>query len=126
MPDHRPLVSVVDDDESVRESLPDLLNEFGYAVRTFASALEFLTSDALDQTWCLLLDNSMPGMSGVELQAELKHRDQGIPIVFMTGARDETIRARVMEAGAAAYLVKPFSDTALLEALRSVITRPES
>src|SRR5579863_8708491 len=124
MRDHRQLVSVVDDDESVRESLPDLLNEFGFAVRTFASALEFLASDALGQTWCLLLDNSMPGMSGVELQAELKHRDQGIPIVFMTGARDETIRARVMEAGAAAYLVKPFSDTALLEALRSVITRP--
>ena len=116
----------MDDDESVRESLPDLLNEFGYAVRTFASALEFLASDAVDQTWCLLLDISMPGMSGVELQAELKHRDKSVPIVFMTGARDEAIRARVMEAGAAAYLAKPFSDTALLEALRSVTARRES
>ena len=126
MSDKRLLVSVVDDDESVRESLPDLLTEFGYSVRTFASALEFLAADALDQTWCLLLDISMPGMSGVELQAELKHREKGIPIVFMTGTRDEAIRARVMAAGAAAYLAKPFSDTALLEALRSVIMRPES
>lgn len=126
MPDNRLLVSVVDDDESVRESLPDLLHEFGYAVRTFPSALEFLASDALDATWCLLLDISMPGMTGIELQAELKRQDKRTPIIFITGTEDEAVRARVVELGAAACLRKPFSDTALQEALRSVLTRTES
>jgi CheY-like chemotaxis protein len=121
-PDERPLVSVVDDDESVRESLPDLLNEFGYSVRTFSSALEFLASDALEQTRCLILDITMPGMTGIELQAELKRRDKRVPIIFITGTRDEAVRARVVELGAAACLTKPFSDTTLLEALRSVMT----
>jgi FixJ family two-component response regulator len=122
MIDERLLVSVVDDDESVRESLPDLLNEFGYSVRTFSSALEFLASEALDQTRCLLLDFSMPVMTGIELQAELKRQDKRIPIIFITATRDEAVRARVLELGAAACLTKPFSDTALLEALRSVLT----
>jgi FixJ family two-component response regulator len=122
MHDNRPLVSVVDDDESVRESLPDLLNEFGYSVRTFSSALEFLASDALDETRCLLLDIAMPGMTGIELQAELRLRDKGIPIIFITATRDERTIARVVELGAAACLIKPFSDTALMEALRSVMT----
>jgi FixJ family two-component response regulator len=122
MVDERPLVCVVDDDESIRESLPDLLNEFGYSARTFSSALEFLASDALDQTRCLLLDFSMPVMTGIELQAELKRQDKRIPIIFITATRDEAVRARVIELGAAACLTKPFSDTALLEALRSVMT----
>lgn len=122
MPYERSLVSVVDDDESVRESLPDLLNEFGYSARTFSSALEFLASDALEQTKCLILDIAMPGMSGIELQAELKRRDKRIPIIFITATRDDTIQARVVEMGAAACLSKPFSDAALLDALRSVTT----
>ena len=121
MPDKIFLVSVVDDDESVRESLPDLLNEFGYSVRTFSSPLEFLASDAPDQTRCLLLDIAMPGMTGIELQAELKRLDKQIPIIFITATRDDALRARVLEWGAAACLSKPFSDTALLEALRSVM-----
>jgi len=121
MPDERSLVSVVDDDESVRESLPDLLHEFGYSVRTFSSALEFLESDALAQTKCLILDVAMPGMNGMELQAELKRHDKWIPIVFITAIRDEAVRARVVELGATACLTKPFSDAALLEALRSVL-----
>jgi FixJ family two-component response regulator len=120
MPDERPLVSVVDDDESVRDSLPDLLNEFGYSVRTFSSGLEFLASDALEQTKCLILDVAMPGMNGIELQAELNRHDKWIPIVFITAIRDEAVRARVVELGATACLTKPFSDTALFEALRSV------
>jgi CheY-like chemotaxis protein len=120
-PDERSIVSVVDDDESVRESLPDLLNEFGYSVRTFSSALEFLAWDALEQTKCLVLDITMPGMTGIELQAELKRRDKRIPIIFITGTRDEAVRARVVELGAVACLTKPFSDTSLLEALRSVM-----
>jgi FixJ family two-component response regulator len=122
MHDNRPLVSVVDDDESVRESLPDLLNEFGYSVRTFSSALEFLASDALDGTRCLLLDIAMPGMTGIELQAELRLRDKRIPIIFITATRDERTLSRAVELGAAACLIKPFSDTALMEALRSVMT----
>ena len=80
----RSLVSVVDDDESVRESLPDLLREFGFAVRAFASAEEFLASDYVDQTRCLILDIAMPGMSGPDLQRELTRRRQEIPIVFIT------------------------------------------
>ncbi len=118
----RPLVSVVDDDESVRESLPDLLKEFGYSARAFSSALEFLASDALEQTKCLILDIAMPGMNGAELQAELKRRDKRIPIIFITAIRDDAVPARIIELGAAACLTKPFSDTALLEALRSVMT----
>jgi len=116
---NRSLVSVVDDDESVRESLPDLLGEFGYSVRAFSSAEEFLASDSVSQTRCLILDFSMPGMNGLELQRELKLRGQDIPIVFITANRDEAIRPRVLEQGAVACLFKPFSDTALLDALNS-------
>jgi len=118
----RPLVSVVDDDESVRESLPDLLNEFGYSVRAFSSGIDFLASDVLDQTRCLILDIAMPNITGIELQAELKRRGKQIPIIFITATREERIRARVVELGAARCLTKPFTEAALLEALRSVIT----
>lgn len=113
----RILVSVVDDDESVRESLPDLLQQFGFAARAFSSAEEFLASDSVGRTRCLILDFSMPGMNGLELQRELKLRGQNIPIVFITANRDEAIRPRVLEQGAVACLFKPFSDTALLDAL---------
>ena len=119
--DTRPLVSVVDDDESVRESLPDLLMEFGLAVRAFASAEAFLASDSVDQTRCLILDIAMPGMTGPELQKELKLRRQEIPILFITAHRDETIRLRALELGAVAFLFKPFSDTELLQALNAAI-----
>jgi FixJ family two-component response regulator len=113
----RPLVSVVDDDESVRESLPDLLGEFGFAVRAFSSAEEFLASDCLDQTRCLILDVAMPGMTGPELQRELKLSQPNIPIVFITAQREETVRPQVLEQGAIECLFKPFSDTALLAAV---------
>ncbi len=117
----RPLVSVVDDDESVRESLPDLLGEFGFAARVFSSAEEFLASDCIDLTRCLILDVAMPGMSGPELQRELKLRRREIPIIFITGHREETIRPQVLKQGAIECLLKPFSDTALLEALDSAL-----
>jgi FixJ family two-component response regulator len=112
---------VVDDDESVRESLPDLLREFGYAVQTFSSAEEFLASDYVDQTSCLILDIAMPGMAGPDLQRELTLRGQEIPIVFITGNRDESIRPRLLEQGAVECLFKPFSDTALLDALHTAL-----
>jgi FixJ family two-component response regulator len=117
----RPLVSVVDDDESVRESLPDLLGEFGFAARTFSSAEDFLASDWVDQTRCLILDIAMPGMSGLELQRQLKLRRREIPIVFITAQREETVRRQVLERGAVECLFKPFSDTALLEAINSAL-----
>ena len=113
----RSLVSVVDDDESVRESLPDLLKEFGFAVRAFSAAEEFLASDCVGQTRCLILDVALPGMSGPDLQRELKLRRQQIPIVFITAQKDEDVRSRLLEQGAVECLFKPFSDTALLEAL---------
>lgn len=117
----RPLVTVVDDDESVRESLPDLLQEFGFAAQTFPSAESFLASDLVDQTRCLILDIAMPGMTGPDLQRELKRRGKAIPIVFITAHGAEAMRPRLIEAGAIACLAKPFSDTALRAALDSAL-----
>ncbi|MCW3061880.1 MAG: todT 3 [Capsulimonas sp.] len=117
----RSLVTVVDDDESVRESLPDLLRQFGFAVQAFSSAEEFLASDDLSRTGCLILDIAMPGMTGPELHQELKNRRQEIPIVFITGYGDESIRPRVLKQGAAECLFKPFSEAALLEALNTAL-----
>jgi FixJ family two-component response regulator len=116
-----PLVSVVDDDQSVRESLPDLLREFGFAARAFSSAHEFLASDCIARTRCLILDVAMPGMSGPDLQRELALRRQRIPIVFITGHRDEIIRPRLLEQGAVECLFKPFSEAALCEALDAAL-----
>ena len=113
----RSLVSVVDDDESVRESLPDLLRQFGFVAEAFSSAEEFLASDCIGRTTCLILDIAMPGMSGPDLQRELTLRRKAIPIVFITAHRDETVRPRLLEQGAVECLFKPFSDTALREAL---------
>jgi len=115
------LVSVVDDDESVRESLPDLLREFGFAAQAFASAEEFLASDCVGDTRCLILDVAMPGMSGPDLQRELTLRHQQIPIVFITARGDETFRSSVLEQGAVECLFKPFSDTALLDAVNAAL-----
>ena len=115
----RPLVSVVDDDESVRESLPDLLRELGYLARAFSSAEEFLASDCVGETRCLILDIAMPGMTGPDLQQELMVRGQEIPIIFITAQADEAVRPRSLEHGAVECLFKPFSDTALFEALNA-------
>ena len=115
------LLSIVDDDESMRESLPELIKEFGFAARAFSSAEEFLSSGSADETSCLILDIAMPGMTGPELQQELKRRGEEIPTIFITGQRDETIRARVLEQGAAGFLIKPFSDAALLAAIKSAL-----
>jgi len=112
-----PLVSVVDDDESVRESLPDLLRTFGFASRAFCSAAEFLASEFVDQTDCLVVDVAMPGMSGPALQQELSRRGSTIPIVFITAHGDESMRPRMLQAGAIECLLKPFSETALLDAV---------
>lgn len=117
----KPLVSIVDDDESVRESLPDLITEFGFTARAFSSAKEFLASSCLDETRCLILDISMPGMSGPELHQELRRRGRAIPIIFITGQKDDIIRARVVKQGAAGFLLKPFSDSDLLGAIKTAL-----
>jgi FixJ family two-component response regulator len=116
-----PLLSVVDDDESVRESLPDLLRELGFAAEAHESAEGFLASDYVGRTRCLVLDIAMPGMSGPELQEELARRGQAIPIVFITAQQNEGIRPRVLATGAVACLFKPFSDAALLDAVSAAL-----
>lgn len=118
---NRPLVSVVDDDESVRESLPDLLREFGFAAQAFASAEEFLASDRIDDTSCLILDVAMPGMSGPDLHRELLRRKQEIPTVFITAHGSEATRPQLIAQGAIDCLLKPFSDTALREAIDTAL-----
>jgi len=118
---YRSLVSVVDDDESVRESLPDLLRQFGFAAQAFSSGEAFLASDVVSETSCLLLDLAMPGMSGPDVQHELRRRRQEVPIVFITANGDETIRPRLMAEGAVECLFKPFSETALFNALNTAL-----
>ena len=114
---NRSLVSVVDDDQSVRESLPDLLREVGFDVQAFESAEAFLGSEVVSGTHCLILDVRLPGMSGPELQQELKRSGKKIPIVFITAQDDKTLCPRLIAAGAVDCLFKPFSDTALLKAV---------
>ena len=121
MKNKRSLISVVDDDESIRESLPDLLKVFGFAAQTFSSAEEFLTSDRIGQSRCLILDIAMPGMTGPDLQRELKVRQQEIPIIFITAGRDESVRQRLLKEGAVECLFKPFSDSDLLDALNTAL-----
>ena len=116
-----PLVSVIDDDVSVRESLPHLLKQFGFAVDTFSSAEEFLLSHSTEQTRCLILDFTLPGMTGLDLQQELRCRQTETPIIFITADRDEALRQRVLAAGAVACLFKPFTDMALLSALNAAL-----
>jgi FixJ family two-component response regulator len=118
---NRSLVSVVDDDESVRESLPDLLREVGFAAQAFSSAEEFLASGDIGKTRCLILDIAMPGMSGPDLQRELRRREQEIPIVFITAHGDDTVRPRLLKDGAVDCLFKPFSEAALLAAINTAL-----
>ena len=113
----RPLVTVVDDDVSVRESLPNLLRQFGFSARAFSSAEEFLGSDCVSQTRCLILDVVMPGVTGLDLQRQLKLRGPALPIIFITGQKDEGIRKRALEQGAVGFLLKPVISTVLLEAV---------
>jgi len=117
----RARVSVVDDDESVRESLPDLLKEFGFEACAFSSAQEFLASGCVNRTGCLILDIAMPGMTGLDLQRELQRRGHKIPTVFITAQTDGAVHARALEQGAVGILLKPFNDTDLLDAVQAAL-----
>jgi len=118
------LVSVIDDDESVRESLPDLLRAFGHGVETFASAEEYLASKSIDTSDCLILDIGMPGMTGPELQQELQNRGNRTPIVFITALKDDSVRTKLIADGAIDCLFKPFSAIALQHALDTALSAP--
>lgn len=117
----QPLVSVVDDDESVRESLPDLLRELGFTAQAFASAHDFLTSDYLATTQCLILDIAMPGMTGPELQHVLTLRGHPIAIIFITARADQSVRQQLLARGAVDCLFKPFSEQQLRAALDAAL-----
>lgn len=123
-PRQQALISVIDDDESVRESLPDLLELLGFRARPFASAEAFLASNAVLETRCLISDVSMPSMSGPELQTELRRRKLPIPIIFITGRREPTLRARLLARGATACLFKPFTEADLSVALHGALRAP--
>jgi FixJ family two-component response regulator len=116
-----PLISVVDDDDSVRESLSSLMRSVGFEVAVFASAEEFLSSDHLRNTDCLILDVRMPGMNGFELQRELGATHHQVPVVFLTAHWDDEARQRALKAGAVDYLFKPCDDGALLNAIDAAL-----
>ncbi|CAI8773762.1 Response regulator receiver domain protein [Pseudomonas sp. IT-347P] len=115
------LVSVVDDDESVREALPDLIREFGFAVQAFASAQEYLCSAYINSTDCLILDVAMPGMSGPDLLRALRLRGHATPVIFITAHGDDREQAQLKHCGAVECLLKPFSETALIKALSTAL-----
>ena len=115
------IVMIVDDDDSIRKAVRRLMKSYGFAVETFASAEEFLGSDRLAKTSCLILDVHMPGMNGLELQKRLVASGSVVPIIFITAFTDDRARAQAMNAGAAGYLGKPFSDDELLNCIHSAL-----
>ena len=117
------MISVIDDDPSVRIASENLLTSLGYIGHTFSSAEEFLHSADLKNTSCVITDVQMPGMSGVELQAFLLAREYRVPLIFITAFPDETVRARVLKAGAVALLTKPFDRRTLIECLNAALRR---
>ncbi len=116
-----PLISVVDDDDSVRESLGGLIRSVGFAVKVFSSAEEFLNSAHLSDTQCLILDVRMPGMNGLELHRHLAANHFAIPVIFITAHGDEEARVRALNGGAVEYLLKPFGEEALLKAIDAAL-----
>jgi FixJ family two-component response regulator len=117
----RNLISVLDDDESIRRTTALLVESFGFRAAAFESAESFLMSDQLQDTSCLIVDIQMPGMDGLQLQNHLAATGCGIPIIFITAYDSKDCRQRAMQAGAAAFLGKPFSDEQLLQTIRSAL-----
>jgi FixJ family two-component response regulator len=123
MPESRPIVFVVDDDASVRESLAPLIESAGWRVETFGSAAEFLRRRKVDAPSCLVLDVYLPDLSGLDLQRQLAEIEKTIPIIFLTGRADISMSVRAMKAGAVDFLTKPFLDRDLLEAVQHAVER---
>jgi FixJ family two-component response regulator len=119
------LIAIVDDDESVRDALTSLLHSVGWRAEAFASAEAFLLSGQVHTTACLLLDIRLPGLSGLELQRQLRSSQARLPLIFLTAHGTEAMRAQTLQAGAMAFFTKPFSDIALLEAIHTALA-PDS
>jgi FixJ family two-component response regulator len=118
-----PMISIVDDDRSLREATKGLVRSFGYGADAFASAEEFLQSDRVNDSSCLILDVNMPGLSGIELQSQLIARGNRMPIIFITAVPEETTRAKAIEAGAIGFLSKPFREEWLINHLDTALNR---
>jgi FixJ family two-component response regulator len=116
-----PLIMIVDDDASIRDALTSLLRSVGWRAEGFTSAEAFLQSGQVHTTACLLLDVQLPGVSGLELQRQLRSRQARMPIIFITAHGNEAMRAEALQAGAVAFFAKPFDDTALLEAIHAAL-----
>lgn len=112
-----PVISVVDDDESIRTAIYNLLRSLGYIVHVFPSAEAFLQSPQLRNTWCVIADIRMPGMSGIELQLRLRSEGSRVPFVFVTAVPEESVRASALEGGAICFLTKPFDEDSLVACL---------
>jgi len=119
-----PIVTIIDDDPSVRLATDGLVRSLGYRAVTFESAEDFLRSDLVDDTSCLITDVQMPGLSGVELQSLLNARGTPVPIIFITAFPEDRIRRSVLEAGAVGFLSKPFSEARLIEHLQTALESP--
>ena len=126
MPKAKPLISIVDDDESVREAIRGLMRSLGYRVEAVASAQEFLSSRHLRRTSCLIADMQMPGMTGLDLHRHLSASGKVIPTVLITAYPDDGVRERALAAGVSGYLSKPFDENDLLACIRSVLTHDHS
>jgi FixJ family two-component response regulator len=124
MTDTQSIVMIVDDDDSIRKAVRRLMKSFGFAVETFSSAEEFLGSDRLQKTSCLILDVHMPGMNGLELQQHIVESPVAVPIIFITAFNDVGTRAQALKAGAVGYLIKPFADEELLNCIHAALRLP--
>jgi CheY-like chemotaxis protein len=124
-PESRPIVCVVEDDDSVRRALERLIRWAGWTSETFSSAEEFLARPAAVMPSCLVLDVNLPGMNGLDLQARIAADRRDLPIIFLTGHADVPTTVRAMKAGAVELLTKPFADTVLLEAIRQAVERSQ-
>ena len=118
-----PVISVIDDDESIRTAIYNLLRSLGYIVHTFPSAEAFLESPQLHNTWCVIADIRMPGMTGIELQSRLLAEGNAMPFVFVTAVPEESVRARAMAQGAICFLTKPFDEGSLIASLGKALAR---
>jgi FixJ family two-component response regulator len=118
-----PVISIIDDDISVRLAISRLVRTLGYAAHAYASADEFLKSQRVNDTWCVIADVQMPGMTGIELQEALKVQGHSLPIIFITAFPEETIRARALKDGAVCFLSKPFDGTVLIDCIDGALAR---